>query len=441
MGMKTDKFNLPSSLIIAALFILSLPTFVSAQTDIFVKGSGKLFPVALPRLCLQGGDPEAAKSIPDVMGRDLDVSGYFEVLNPNAYIETPGKCGGPESVVYSDWSVIGAEGLVRGVIESDASGIRVKLYLYDVQRQKIVLGKEYNGDFDQAPRMAHRFANEIMKYFTGEYGIFGSQIAFSSRVGRFKELFVMDMDGSNLRQLTNEKALAVSSAWDPFGKKLVYTSYRSRVPDLFELDVASRATRQVTRSQDLEVSPHYSKDGRSILVSISDGTDSDIVLMDLNGGILRRLTRSNGAIDVSPSWSADGSQVVFCSDRAGGPQIYVMGADGGGAHRISFVSSNYCTSPTWSPKGDKIAFVCRADAGFNLFVANADGSNPMQLTSGGDNEDPDWSPDGRYLTFSTTYGHRGIPNIAIVRSDGSGIREVTKSRSGDYEPTWGPAIN
>ncbi|MBN8551190.1 MAG: PD40 domain-containing protein, partial [Deltaproteobacteria bacterium] len=399
----------------------------------------KLFPIAMPQLCVQSGQSAANKDIPRIMGRDLDLSGYFEVLDPNAYIETPGKCVGPDKGAYSDWSVIGAEGLVRGIVEARPDGrLRVQLFLHDVQRQSVVLGKEYEGDESQIPRMAHKFANEIMKFFTGEPGVFGSQIAFSSRVGRFKELFVMDMDGSNVRQLTNEKGLAVSPAWDPQGRTLVYTSYRNRVPDLYLIDVATRHIQQLTRGDALEIGAHFSAQGGKILASSMQGRESNIVLINPDGSIYRRITSSTINIDTSPNWSPDNSKIVFVSNRAGGPQIYVMNADGSDARRISFVSSNYCTSPAWSPKGDKIAFVCRADSGFQLFVSNADGSGPMQLTSMGDNEDPDWSPDGRYLVFATTFGRGMGFNLALMRSDGTNTRQLTQSRGGDFEPAWGP---
>ncbi|MBX7143258.1 MAG: Tol-Pal system beta propeller repeat protein TolB, partial [Oligoflexia bacterium] len=139
----------------------------------------------------------------------------------------------------------------------------------------------------------------------------------------------------------------------------------------------------------------------------------------------------------SANWSPNNDKIVFVSNRGGGPQVYIMDADGNNAQRISFVSSNYCTSPAWSPKGDKIAFVCRADGGFNIFTVNPDGSEAQQLTSTGSNEDPDWSPDGRYIVFSSTFG-RGVFNLALMRADGSNVRRLTNSRGGDFEPTWGP---
>lgn len=421
--------------ILISLLAVALPS-AFAQTEIDVRGSGKLFPIAVPQLCLQSGVSEAQTEIPRVLARDLELSGYFEVLNPNSYIEAPGKCAAPNSFAYSDWSVIGAEGLVRGVVTAKENSVRIQLFLHDVQRQSAVLGKEYEGDASQLPKIAHRFANDIMKFFTGETGVFGSQIAFSSRVGRFKELFVMDMDGGNVRQLTDDRGLAVSASWDPWGKNLVYTSYRNRVPDLFTIDVGSRAVEQLTRTDALEIGAHYSKQGGKILASRMAGDRSSILLLNQDGSVYQKLVESSG-IEVSANWSPNNDKIVFVSNRGGGPQIYVMDAGGNNPQRISFVSSNYCTSPAWSPKGDRIAFVCRADGGFNIFTSNPDGTDAQQLTSSGSNEDPDWSPDGRYIVFSSTAG-RGVFNLALMRADGSNIRKLTNSRGGDFEPTWGP---
>ncbi len=419
-----------------------------AQTDIYVRGAGRLIPLALPQLCVVGGDTQGGdtqgggaegKEIPATMSRDLDLSGFFEIVKPASYLETPGKCGSQEAVAYSDWSVINTEGLIKGQVSIAGNRVRVQMYLHDVQKASVVLAKEYEGDATQISTIAHKFSNEIMKHYTGEYGVFGTQIGFSARVGRFKELFVMDMDGSNIRQLTNERGLALSPAWDPTGTKMVYTSYRNRVPDLFVVDVASRATRQVTRTSEMEIGGHFFPGRNQIVTSRTEGSESDIVALNLDGTLVRKLTAPNRAIDVSPVPSPDGSTIVFCSNRGGGPQIYGMGSDGSGARRISFVSSNYCSSPAWSPKGDKIAFVCLADGKYQLFVSDADGSNPVQLTSSGSNEDPEWSPDGRYLVFASTNWGAGF-SLALIRSDGSSLKRLTNSRTGDYEPTWSPRL-
>jgi TolB protein len=395
-----------------------------------------MIPLGVPQLCVRTEENGPEVTIPTTVRRDLDLSGFFEILDPKGYIESPGKCGGPEATTFSDWTVIGAEGLIKGQVSIDRGRIQAQLYLIDVQKQSVVLAKQYDGEFNQAKMIAHRFANEVMKYYTGIAGVFGTQISFSSRVGRFKELFVMDMDGSDIRQLTSERGLALSSAWSPSGNQLVYTSYRNRTPDLFLIDVDSGHARQITRSTELEIGAHFLNENQ-IVFSRTEGNESDIVVMNTDGSGMRKLTPPNRAIDVSPVPSPDGSRIVFCSNRGGGPQIYVMGVDGSSPQRVSFGASNYCTSPAWSPMGDKIAYVCRADGSFNLFVANPDGSNTVQLTSSGSNEDPEFSPDGRYLTFATTAFGGGF-SVAIMKTDGTSMKQVTKSRGGDFEPAWGP---
>jgi TolB protein len=115
-----------------------------------------------------------------------------------------------------------------------------------------------------------------------------------------------------------------------------------------------------------------------------------------------------------------------------------MAADGSQIRRMSFVQSNYCTSPAWSPKGDRIAFVCRAEGRFQVFTARPDGSDALQLTSYGNNEDPIWAPNASLIAFATTFGGGDVYQIAIMRPDGSNLRQITKGRISSSQPTWGP---
>lgn len=410
---------------------------VLAQTDIKISGAQTGFPVAVPRLCDNGVGTEVASKIAQVIAKDLQIAGIFKVLNQDSYVEQAGKCGGPEQVAYSDWSVIGAEGLVKGEIRSGSQGLEVNMYLHDVQQKKPVVGKKYEGTTEDASRIAHKFANEIIKFFTGELGVFGTRLAYVSKVGRFKEIFIMDVDGSNVRQLTRDNGLAMSPSWSPAGDKLVYTSYRTRKPELYTMSPDGGSPRQLTDRQGLEIGAKFSPDGSSILTSAAINGVSKLVRLDLSGRIVSRLTDSGSdAIDVSPSYSPDGSRVAFCSNRSGGPQIYLMSASGGEAKRFSFANSNYCTSPAWSPKGDKIAYVCRA-GGNQIFIASPNGGPVTQLTYAGDNEDPNWSPDGRFLAYSSNFGG-GPRNIAIISMLGGTPTRITFARSEDGQPAWSP---
>lgn len=420
------------------LSILCLTSIATAQTDIRISGAKAGFPVAVPQLCNAGDASEPAKQIASVVAKDLQISGLFKVLNPSSFVETPGKCGGPKSVAYSDWSVIGAEGLVRGEVKQEGNNLSLEIYLHDVLQQRAVVGKKYQGDVSDYHKIAHRFSNEIMLYFTGERGIFGTRLAYVSRVGRFKELFMMDLDGSNVRQLTRDKALALSPAWSPAGDRIVFTSYRSRSPELYIISPEGGTPRRVTKRPGLELGAEFAPDASRLVASASIRGISKLVQFDFNGKILSRLTHSS-SIDVSPTWSPDGSQLAFCSNRGGGPQIYVMPANGGNAKRISYTGSNYCTSPSWSPKGDKIAFTCR-NSGNQIFVTDPFGGNSAQITYGGNNEDPSWSPDGRFLAFSSNFGRGGPRNIGILSLLGGSPRQVSFSKSEDSQPAWSPRL-
>lgn len=426
-------------LLVVAFCLLVQISDTQAQVDIRVSGPQSGIPIAIPQLCnIRGAEPYDAQ-ISDLIARDLDLSGFFKVLPKESYIESPGKCVDPNNVPFSDWSPIGAEGLVRGSIQSTGpESFSAELYLFDVLRQKMVVGKRYTASGGDVRRIAHKFANEIMLFFTGELGVFGTKIAYTSRVGRFKELFIMNLDGTEVKKLTDDKGLVVSPRWSPRGDRIAYTSYRTKAPDVYTILPEGGTPQQVTSSQALELGAVFSPDGSGFLASSSASGVSNLVLFDLRGRMTRQVT-SGASIDVSPSYSPDGSQVAFCSNRSGGPQIYVMYMGAGSARRISFTDSTYCTSPVWSPKGDKIAFVCRK-GGNQLFVADVDGSNTVQLTFDGNNEDPSFAPDGRYLVFDTTTLGGGR-NLAIVSLSTGRMKGLTSGRIENGQPVWSPRID
>lgn len=435
--MKRTRIGRLSAIVLVLVFCVV--SSAAAQTDLRITGPQSGFPVAVPQLCNAGGAAGPATGIAETISKDLQLSGLFQVLNPATFVETPGKCGAADNVAYSDWTVIGAEGVVRGEVKNSGNNtIEVTMYLHDVLQQRAVVGKRYQGEEGDFRRIAHRFSNEIVQYFTGEPGMFGTRIAYVSRVGRFKELFLMDLDGSNIRQLTRDNGLAVSPSWSPSADRIVYTSYRTRKPELFMISPEGGVPTQITRREGLELGAKFSPDGTRLLASATLAGSSNLVFFDLRGTLLSNLTRGR-SLDVSPSYSPDGSEVAFCSNRSGNPQIYVMPTAGGAARRISFTNSNYCTSPAWSPRGDKIAFVCRA-GGNHLFVASPDGTQSVQLTFSGNNEDPSWSPNGRYLAYSSSPGPNAPSNIMLRLLAGGQPMQVTFSKSEDSQPAWSPLV-
>ena len=425
------RWRVGVALLLGWTALVAPPHAARAQVRGLITGPGETaFPIAVTDL--QGGSGEAGRLFGATLTRNLDLSGLFRVLDPGSF----GDGGSdPENVDFGNWASIGARLLVTGRISSGGGDVTVEARLFDVAERRQLGGKRYSGASRDVRRMANRFADEILLQLTGEAGPFDSRVAFiSTRSGRFKELYVMNLDGSDLRQLTRNQTINLSPSWAPDARSLVFTSFKDGRPKLYEMDVTTGRERLIPTGPGMVMGASFSPDGREIAVTRGSGKgDSEIALVTPDGGAISRLTEGQ-AINVSPSFSPNGSQIVFCSGRTGSPQIYVMGTGGGQPRRVTSRGS-YNTQPVWSPKGDKIAYTGRVDGRFQIFVVGADGGEPTQITSSrGDNVDPTWSPDGRYLIFSSTRAGKA----QLYFSDARGVRQrqLITSPGSDSSPAW-----
>jgi len=417
----------------AALMVASAPTASMAQVRGTIVGPGATsYPIAVSPLKATEGAVRSGEEFADLLGKDLELSGLFRVIDRSAYIESAQSSGvTADTIDFRDWSAIGAQALVKGTIERGDDGLVVEARLFDVVDAKQLGGKRYRAA--ELRRIAHRFADEIMLLLTGERGPFDSRIAFASRRrARFKEIYAMSLDGGDLRAVTREDSIALSPSWSPDGRSLLFTSFRGGNPSLFEIGLSGEGRRLISSRAGLNLGGRWSPAGRAIAVALESGGATDVVLLDPNGEQLHNVTRDR-AIDVSPSWSPDGHSIVFCSDRGGGPQIYVIGADGGTARRVTFQGS-YNTSPAWSPKGERIAYASRSGGRFQIFTTDLSGGEVKQITARGSNEDPSWSPDGRYLVFSST--RDGASAIYLSDVTGAYQRRLTPPGGDDSTPAW-----
>jgi TolB protein len=395
------------------------------------------YPVAISPLAPKegaAGGGDVGAQFADIVARDLTLSGQFRTIDREAYIEGP-EVHTVDTINFPNWSVIGALALSKGWFTVAGDRLTLEVRLFDVYQRRQIVGRRYSGSVSEMRRMAHRFADEIMAQLTGARGPFDSRIAFvSTRGGRFKELFVMSLDGGDVRQLTSNRTINVSPSWAPTGSSLLYTSYKKRQPALFSLDLVTGADKALWWRSGLNLGGRFSPDGSTIAVAVENEGNTDIILLGPDGEMRRKFSDS-WAIDVSPSWSPDGKQIAFCSDRAGGPQIYIQNVDGGEARRVTS-RGNYNTSPAWSPDGTRIAYVSRTEGVFNIFTTDLSGADVRQLTQGsGRNEDPSWSPDGRYIVFSSSRG--GAKKLFIVdAATGTSQVQLTAGEGDDSSPAW-----
>ncbi|HEY3305430.1 MAG TPA: Tol-Pal system beta propeller repeat protein TolB [Candidatus Binatia bacterium] len=413
---------------------------LSPQVKGTIEGqTGRRYPIAispLKNLGASDNNRRISESVADAIGNDLNLSGWFRVLDRSAFIDDPQQSGITlETINFKNWSTLGAESLVKGGFSVQGDDLTVELRLFDVYQSKQLVGKKYTGKVRDSRRIAHKFADEIINQFTGTPGPFNSRIAYVSKAGgSLKEVYVSHLDGSEKSQITNNRSINLSPAWSPDGRTVLYTSYKDGVRGLFLYDLTTGRETRISDRSGSSIGGKWSPDGQTIAVSFERGGNTDLYLLDRSGKILRRLTEDRG-IDVSPSWSPDGNRLAFVSNRSGSPQIYIMDLGSGSVRRLTF-SGSYNTSPDWSPKGDKIAYTSRVAGRFQVFTISVQGGEPQQLTSGsGDNEDPSWAPDGRFLAFASNRGG-GRYRLYIMRDTGENQATLTASGSDDTNPSW-----
>jgi len=391
--------------------------------------SDQKFPIAIADL--RGSD---GAKIADIIRNDMELSGYFRVLDPDAFKAVARKEGvSIDTIKFSYWTAIEAGALVKGEIKSDGGKLNVTLRLFDPFLKQMLVGKQYRADKKNMRQIAHRFSNEIMLALTGVWGCFDTQIAYTAITGKkSKAIYVMDMDGNGPYAVTKGKTISMGPVWSPGGDRLAFTSYMQNNPDVYISNLSGGALKRISIGGS-NITPAFSPDGGTVAFSSSAAGAANLYTISANGGSAHRLTVSN-SIDLSPDYSPDGGSIVFASERAGGLHIFRMGAGGGGVSRLTFVGYQN-DMPSWSPIGDKIAFAGRDMGTFDIFIMNTDGSNIQRLTIGtGSNEHPSFSPDGRMIAFSSS--REGGAAIYLMRADGSNQTRVSKGNG--MLPEWGP---
>jgi TolB protein len=261
-------------------------------------------------------------------------------------------------------------------------------------------------------------------------------IAFASHRDGNDEIYLMDGDGSNQRNLTNRpNADDGGPAWSPDGTRLAFASYQDRRLDVFVINADGTGLLKVTSEpvDELAGGPEWSPDGRYL--AFSSGTPGEkgsvgetfavrVYAVDAAGATLAASTPGQ-----FPVWAPVGDRVAFMLDA----DIHVMRADGSGILNLTHSEVSEFFLLEWTPDGEQIVFA----HGSSLASVNADGSGMRIITElRGMLSDDFLSPDGGRVVFPADAG--GNSDIFVVNVDGSGLVNLTSHPAHDGEPIWSP---
>ena len=217
--------------------------------------------------------------------------------------------------------------------------------------------------------------------------VFQSDRSLDTLTAHF-QIYVMNSDGSNVSQLTfadtttdstgtiKDTSSSYQPAWSPDGSKIVFASDRKGNSEIYVMDANGANVLNLTNDAAADGQPAWSPDGSKIAFATDRDGNAEIYVMNADGTGLVNLTNSPRT-DLLPSWSPDGTKIAFQSDRSTDFAVWIMNADGSNPVRLSSAAPP-SGAPSWSPDGTRIAY----EQGGDIWVMNADGSNKIRITSG-----------------------------------------------------------
>ena len=269
-----------------------------------------------------------------------------------------------------------------------------------------------------------------------------AKIVFTSRRDGNFEIYIMNLDGSDQKNLTQHRAKDTSPIWSPTGEQILFTSDRGGIEDLYLMDPDGTNVRQVFKKLIGREFPTWSPDGKalayhrfhtfSIYTASSDGKDETEV-----------------ADGLWPAWSSNGSEIAFMASK------FVWGENGNlqlPKVRVQIVNlqthveeellpgETSMFDPAWAPDSAQIAFSWRGRAvggSMGIHVANRDGSGLRKIIDAGEGMaafNPSWSPDGNELIYNKGIG--GVRDLFKVAVDGGTPERLTHRQGDNFKPDW-----
>lgn len=285
------------------------------------------------------------------------------------------------------------------------------------------------------------------------------QIAYASSSTGIPQIWLMDFDGGNKKQLTDLPDGACQPAWSPDGSQMVFVSpCRKRPITVTEMERSALFLLDVNNENNIpfpvnfvpggDFEPDWSPDGRTIaFTSFRENNRHQIYLYDLETKKVTNLSAPTN-YDRRPAWSPDGKLIAYETTRLGPWQIWLMDPTGvEKAHEFTMIQNGLGRYATWSPDGNMISFTQGDNFPWPAFKNFAAIDTPVSLYTETKITDllPSWntdySQDGYWIVFEHHDVNDPDRNIDIYRAriNGSNLERLTDDPGADFDAAFRPA--
>jgi TolB protein len=323
-----------------------------------------------------------------------------------------------------------ASGFIYDIRFAPAGGSQVRVdisrgYGGDVVSSEVASGTTLREAFFAAADIAVAKTNGL-----GLRGYFSSKLTFIGDRTGHEEIYTSDLFFGDVKQITHDRAIAMTPRWSPDGEDIIYTSFfRSGFPDIFKINLGNYSRTTFVSFKGTNSGARFSPDGRQVAMVLSGEGEPEIYTSNAEGRGVSRRTHSD-TTKASPCWSPDGSRLIFAMQP--GPQLYVMSASGGSPHRVTFDSSGYCAEPDWSRTApDKVVYTMKVGRSYQIGVLDVSKEHGEQVSKAPfDGIEPSWLPDGRHVVYTAR-----TPTTSVVC-----ILDTETGKSTPVSPmSFGPA--
>jgi len=250
------------------------------------------------------------------------------------------------------------------------------------------------------------------------------QIVFSSNRSGAWRLWLIQADGSGLKQLTTQDSddRDVDPMFGPDGKSVLFTSTRGGKTGVWRLALDSSKAERICDGDQAEWSP----EGKQIALRRNER----ILTRDLATGAEKFLSPADWPHCSGPAWSPDGKSIAFAARWEAGNGIFIVPAAGGKPAKV-YDQQGAC-EPHWSPDGTRLVYETET----HICTLNPDGTKNRVITYfGGVQRYARYSPDGKFLVFCQGVSEQGPWEVYLIPATGGAPSKLTEGGS-DMYPDW-----